>query len=248
MEEAATSNSSRVLVTGNAACRIRVRALDSSRAVISASTRVRRNSSGFHRWVLAVTSSSGARRRIAASFSRRSPAFRSAASGGGCSCSLRRRHRRRRSRVSGRIGTDGRVSTSACPAARGVGAAPAAARIERTSSARQRRNSHRPFQRGEQGSVAVRGLQGEDLADLPGQAGHPGRGGAGQERRRDLAEGQELLLGRGPGPRRPAWLVRPGRPVVLVGDAGLARRDQRVLGDDLAGERLEDPDRRSRAR
>ena len=57
--------------------------MDSSRAVISASTRVRRNSSGFHRWVLAVTSSSGARRRIAASFSRRSPSFRSAASGGG---------------------------------------------------------------------------------------------------------------------------------------------------------------------
>ena len=55
-----------VLMTGNAAWRIRVRALDSSREVISASIRVRRNSSGFHRWVFAVTSSSGARRRIAA--------------------------------------------------------------------------------------------------------------------------------------------------------------------------------------
>jgi hypothetical protein len=83
MEEAVTSNSSSRLATGKAAVRIRVRALDSSRAVISASTRVRRNSSGFQRWVLAVTSSSGARRRIAAIFSRFSPAFRSAASGGG---------------------------------------------------------------------------------------------------------------------------------------------------------------------
>jgi hypothetical protein len=77
------SNSARVLVTGKAAWRIGVRALDSSRAVISASARVRRNSSGDHRCVLAVTSSSGARRRIAASLSRRSPAVRSAASGGG---------------------------------------------------------------------------------------------------------------------------------------------------------------------
>ena len=68
---------------GTPAGRIRVRALDSSRAAISASTRVRRNSSGFHRWVFAVTSSSGARRRIAAIFSRFSPSLRSAASGGG---------------------------------------------------------------------------------------------------------------------------------------------------------------------
>jgi hypothetical protein len=39
-----TWNSSRVLITGNAAERIRVRALDSSRALISASMSVRRNS------------------------------------------------------------------------------------------------------------------------------------------------------------------------------------------------------------
>ena len=57
--------------------------MEASRAAISASTRVRRNSSGLQRWVFAVTSSSGASRRIAAIFSRFSPAFRSAASGGG---------------------------------------------------------------------------------------------------------------------------------------------------------------------
>ena len=55
----------------------RVRALEASRAAISASTRVRSSSSGVQRWVLAVTSSSGASRRIAASLSRRSPSTRS---------------------------------------------------------------------------------------------------------------------------------------------------------------------------
>ena len=71
-----------VLVTGNPAALSRSRALDSSRDAISASTRVRRNSSGDQRWVLAVTSSSGARRRIAPSRSRRRPPSRSPASAG----------------------------------------------------------------------------------------------------------------------------------------------------------------------
>jgi hypothetical protein len=53
------SNSSRVLVTGNAAALRRVRALEASRALISASTRVRSSSSGVQRWVFAVRSSSG---------------------------------------------------------------------------------------------------------------------------------------------------------------------------------------------
>ena len=48
-----TSNSSSVLVTGKAAVLSRSRALDASREAISASTRVRRNSSGAQRWVLA---------------------------------------------------------------------------------------------------------------------------------------------------------------------------------------------------
>ena len=60
IDDAATSNSSRRLVTGKLAALSRARALDASRLVISASTRVRRKSSGDHRWVLAVTSSSGA--------------------------------------------------------------------------------------------------------------------------------------------------------------------------------------------
>ncbi|MFL6044408.1 MAG: hypothetical protein ACJ72M_04745 [Propionibacteriaceae bacterium] len=50
-EEAVRSNSSNVLVTGNIAWRGRVRALEASRAAISASTRVRSNSSGLQRWV-----------------------------------------------------------------------------------------------------------------------------------------------------------------------------------------------------
>lgn len=87
------SNSASVLATGKAAWRIRLRALDSSRLLISASMRVRRNSSGFHRCVLAVISSSGARRRIAASLSRRSPASMSAASGGGAVLTGHRRSR-----------------------------------------------------------------------------------------------------------------------------------------------------------
>ena len=82
MEHADRSSSSSVLATGNAAAFIRVRALEASRAVISASIRVRSSSSGAHRWVFAVTSSSGASCRIAASLSRRSPAAMSGASGG----------------------------------------------------------------------------------------------------------------------------------------------------------------------
>ena len=48
------SNSSRVLMTGNVAVLSRVRALEASRAAISASIRVRSSSSGAHRWVFAV--------------------------------------------------------------------------------------------------------------------------------------------------------------------------------------------------
>jgi hypothetical protein len=82
IEEEGTSNSSMVLSTGNWAAFIRARALDSSREAISASSRVRRNSSGDHRWVFAVTISSAARRRIVPSLSLRSPVSRSAARAG----------------------------------------------------------------------------------------------------------------------------------------------------------------------
>ena len=62
-----------VFETGNAACFRRALALEASREAISASTRVRRSSSGSQRWVLAETRSSAASRRIAASRRRRKP-------------------------------------------------------------------------------------------------------------------------------------------------------------------------------
>ena len=109
--------------------------LEASRDAISVSTRVRRNSSGVQRWVLAVTSSSGASRRIAPSCRRRSPASRSAGRTGVGAVMTGRRSRRpttvgwrrlggRRS-VRRRVGSDGRHR---CPAAR----------IDRTSWARNR--------------------------------------------------------------------------------------------------------------
>src|SRR5665647_636780 len=78
MLEADRSNSSMVLMTGNAAALSRARVLEASREAISASIKVRSISSGAQRWVLAVSSSSGASSRIAASLSRRNPAVRSA--------------------------------------------------------------------------------------------------------------------------------------------------------------------------
>jgi hypothetical protein len=59
MDDAPRSKSSSVLVTGNAAALSLVRALEASRAVISASTRVRSSSSGAHRCVFAVISARG---------------------------------------------------------------------------------------------------------------------------------------------------------------------------------------------
>ena len=168
-------------MTGNAAVRIRVRALEASRAVISASTRVRRNSSGFQRWVLAVTSSSGARRRIAASFNRFSPAVRSAASGG-CGGGheltspleppVARMGASRRS-TSGRVGTVGRVSTSACPAGRGVGCGAGGGQDRADVGGPPPPERHRPLQRGEQRRGAVRGLQGRICAELGAAACSP---------------------------------------------------------------------------
>ena len=96
IEDTARSNSSRVLTTGNAAVLSRVRALEASRAVISASTRVRSSSSGAHRWVFAVRSSSGASWRIAASLSRRNPSARSGASAGAAALTTTSRSRCRR--------------------------------------------------------------------------------------------------------------------------------------------------------
>jgi hypothetical protein len=68
-------------VTGNAAALRRLAVLEASRAAISASTNVRRISSGVQRWVLATCKTSAALRRTVANFNRRSAASRSAASG-----------------------------------------------------------------------------------------------------------------------------------------------------------------------
>src|SRR5207342_1583011 len=78
-------------------------------------------------------------------------------------------------------------------------------------------------QRGEQGVVTVRGVQGEDRGQLGGQLVHPSRRGTDQELFGDLAEGEELLLDRRACSWRAARPVWPGRAVVLVDDAGLAR-------------------------
>lgn len=66
-----------------------------------------------------------------------------------------------------------------------------------------------------------------------------GRGSAGQERLRDRSAGQELLHGRFPASCA-AWPVGAVAAVVRVDDGSLARGDQRVLGDELAGHGLVD--------
>ena len=68
---------------GNPAALSRLAVLDASRAASSASIRVRSTSSGVQRCVLAVIRISGAMARMVDSFSRRSPAVRSAGSCGG---------------------------------------------------------------------------------------------------------------------------------------------------------------------
>ena len=82
-------------------------------------------------------------------------------------------------------------------------------------------------------------MQDQDLPDLSSKVRDPSRRGSGQERDRDLPEGEEPLLLRGFRPRCSAGLVRPAAAVVLIDDAGLTRCHERVVGDDLAGERLE---------
>ena len=236
IEDTVRSNSSRVLITGNAAVLSRVRALEASRAVISASTRVRSSSSGAHRWVFAVSSSSGASWRIAASLSRRSPSARSGASAGGGRAhdGSHRRCVARDGVVGQRAGRDDgqleheRVPGGGglrCPGAGGedgphVGGPPPAER-------------DRPVQRGEERLLAVGGAQGVQLGQLGAQPGVAGRGGAGDERLRGRAERAERLLRRGLRAHRPPRR-RPRAAVVLIEDRRLARRDQHVLGDHLA--------------
>ena len=63
---------------------MRARAFEASREAISASTKVRRNSSGFQRWVLATTSSSGAQAAHGAEAQPPQPGFEVGGEGGRC--------------------------------------------------------------------------------------------------------------------------------------------------------------------
>ena len=139
-------------MTGNAAALSRLAALEASRAAISASIRVRSTSSGVQRWVLAVSSTSGAVRRTAASLSRRNPASRSAGSCGtglGCNGFGTRCGGHEVAPVAGRdlVGVqgsgrrDGQVQHQRVAGRAGLGVPVPAARMERTSAARNRLNA-----------------------------------------------------------------------------------------------------------
>ena len=149
----ARSNSSRVLTTGNAAVLSRVRALEASRAVISASMRVRSSSSGP---TVGSSRSAAVPGRVGAS----RPASAGATRRPGPAPAPARRRSRRPPDVGvvggvgrvvpraaegvvgqGRVGTRGSSSTRASPAVVGCGVPAPAARMERTSAARQRPNA-----------------------------------------------------------------------------------------------------------
>ena len=197
--EAARSNSSRVLTTGNAAVLSRVRALEASRAVISASTRVRSSSPGVHRWVFAVPQQSGASWRIAASLSRRSPRRGRPPAPAG--------PRSRRLPTAAAAGDAGRRWRSRT----GVGSGPGAARARgrprpgwaavfqhrrRGWSARRRPASGRTRPPGpaRRERLARRGRRpGCSARPAPARVGCSGRGGAGEERLRDRPSAQNAF-------------------------------------------------------
>ena len=238
--EAVRSNSSSVLLTGKQACRRRVRAFDSSRAAISASTRVRRNSSGFHRCVFAVTQQ-GARRRIpaiSAVSARRSGPPESALR---CSWLLTADP----VGLNDRVGTDGRVRTRACPPGRGVGAAPPADKMERTSAARQRPNSTARRRAASTASVpcaacrVAMSASSVDDFDTPAAAAPTRKASATGPRARNSLS---------------VWVLAPGARLGRSGRTSRSgrrecwshRRDQPVFGQHLAGDRLDDHDHRTR--
>jgi len=101
--------------------------------------------------------------------------------------------------------------------------------------------AHRTFQRCDQGVIPVGSAQAQDRGDLGVELGDPGRGGPDQELLGDRTQRQELLLGDGAPTSPAAGRGRPWPVVVGVVDAGLAGRHQPVLGMDLTGDRLDDP-------
>ena len=170
--------------------------------------------------------------------SRRSPSTRSGASGGTVAAVMGPEHPVQRVVVHDRLGTVGSSSTRSVArltwlrgsGARGqdgphVGGAPPAER-------------DRPLERADQRVPTVGGLELDELVELGSQPCVPGRGRAGDERLRCRTERAEPFLRNGSRPHRPprcrAWAA-----IVLVEHRCLAGCDQRVVGDDLAGARLD---------
>ena len=199
--------------------------------MISASIKVRSSSSGAHRWVFAVISSSGASCRMAASLSRRSPAARSGASAG--AAAVMTAPRSRSQPAAGPARREG--PRPACPRPGRGSAIPAPGgqdgpHVRGPPPAKR----HRPVQGIKERPLAVGRAQRVQLGQLRPQPGVPGRGGAGDERPGDRPQAAELLLCRGLRPDRPPR-GRPRAAVMLIADRGLTRRDEGVLGDHLPG-------------
>ena len=106
--------------------------------------------------------------------------------------------------------------------------------MERTSAARHRPNATARLSAAREHLLAVGGAQGVQLGQLRSQPGVPGRGGAGDERLGDRPERAERLLRGRLRPHRPPRRG-PRAAVVVIEHRGLTRRDQDMLGDDLAG-------------
>ena len=205
--------------------------------MISASIRVRSSSSGAHRWVFAVTSSSGASWRMVASLSRRSPAAMSGASGGAAALTgVRRCGRSAAGRPGGcRRGSPRRRSTGARPGGprRRRAAAPRRPAGRRRGRRRSRsracgsgsrtagvplpRVERRWSQRRAQGDLPVAD-GGQDLAVRAGagvvaRPGQPGRQQVLDTRRVALAAGGGVMTGRRSRSRRaggPGQAAGPG--------------------------------------
>ena len=224
--------------------------------MISASIRVRSTSSGVQRWVLAVSSTSGAVRRTAASFSRRNPASRSAgklrdrtvgATGRCCWCGLVAVGGHGCCGVAvGGVGVmlvgvqgsgrrDGQVERPARRRpGRGVGAPVPAARMERTSAARNRLNATARRSAATSASVpwaapsASRISSSEPRRVLPIAAAPTRNASASAPRAQNCCSARGFRA-------RPAAGRGPGPVVVGVEDRRLTGRDQLVFGHDHPG-------------
>ena len=114
---------------------------------------------------------------------------------------------------------------SASPGARGRGTPVPAARMERTSVARNRPNSTARSMAARKAARVVGRLHGAQLGEVGGQGGHASGGRPLDEGLGHRAEGAERLLGWGLGPHRPSG-VRTRPAVVVVTDSRLTRGDE----------------------